>query len=143
MLISSIAYGVIPAIIGDGKEGLVGKAVFTWRLLLFCIAKSVAGMCFACLSTMGAPLTFDDFGPANFMLFIPLIYIVAGVGGVAGPITAINIAYYKYYDGKTFAQAFHIFFYLGAGLAFASFLLCAYSWWLIVRAERRIAASSS
>mmetsp|Transcript_16613 Transcript_16613/g.51725 ORF Transcript_16613/g.51725 Transcript_16613/m.51725 type:complete len:101 (+) Transcript_16613:40-342(+) len=100
-------------------------------------------MCFACLSTMGAPLTFDDFGPANFMLFIPLIYIVAGVGGVAGPITAINIAYYKYYDGKTFAQAFHIFFYLGAGLAFASFLLCAYSWWLIVRAERRIAASSS
>ena len=53
-------------------------------------------MCFACLSTMGAPLTFDDFGPANFMLFIPLIYIVAGVGGVAGPITAINIAYYKY-----------------------------------------------
>ena len=42
MLISSIAYGVIPAIIGDGKEGLVGKAVFTWRLLLFCIAKSCA-----------------------------------------------------------------------------------------------------
>jgi len=135
---ATVSYGVIPSIIGTGE---FAKPRFSWRLLLFCFAKAFAGLSFAAMQTLSGPLLVNDFGGANFVRLAPLLYPSAGTGGGLGPIAGILIVYAQYYrNNKTFAEAFGTFFYIAAALSFIVFSLTAYSWILLRKEERRIAA---
>lgn len=92
------------------------------------------------MQTMAAPLGFIDYGPKNFMVIVPFLYMCAGLGGSLGPITGINVAYKLYYDGKTFAEAFGFYFYIASAASLFNTLLNAYSWVKLRRAVKRLEA---
>lgn len=117
--VSAIAYGVLPSIVGKEELG----PEFTWRLFGFVCIKSLIGLCFSCLQVLSAAQMYDLAGGDNLQTFLRLGWPVVGVCGTAGPIVAFTTAQARFYSGMAYSQAFSLFFYIAAGLAFLNMLV--------------------
>ena len=122
---SCVVYAVIPVIIGSET---FARAAFSWRLFGFILCKSFAGASFALLSNMCSSIVLDDAGPANFAYVCKWLYMAAGLGAAVGPIVGFIITMSRYYLGMSFAEAFHLQFYICAGLAGLNSCIYAVSW---------------
>ena len=115
-----ICFAILPTIVG--RESFP-EGGFSWSLVGFVIVKSVIGACFACLSSLQGALYIDALGVANIGTLISFGWDVAGFGGALGPMMAFTLTMVRYYGGMDFPQAFSLFFYIAAGIAFIIALL--------------------
>lgn len=103
----------------------VGWVCYNRRLVGFVIIKSVVGACFACLSSVKSAVSSDACGVANLRVISSASWDATGTGGTAGPIVAFTVTMARYYGGMDFGQAFALFFYIAAGIAFVIIILYA------------------
>jgi len=122
LFISMISYAVLPSIVG--KEEI--NSGFSWRLVLFVIAKSVIGGCFACVSSLSSSVVFDVCGSANLSTIVRLNFVSVSNLGSAGPIVAWIVTMSRVYGGVPLSQSFNTF-YIASGIAC---LLCLNAAWL-------------
>lgn len=127
-----VAYGVLPSIIGTSE---FSSAKFTWRLFGFIIAKSFVSFTFAVMQGLTASVAVDAIGVANIGIIFIFLYDAVFFAAAGGPISAWLITFARYYLGFSFAKAFALFFYIGAGL---SALGALFTGWLYMETERNI-----
>ena len=130
MLAMTVCFAVVPSIIGSDD---FPEAKFTWRLFGFVCAKFVVSLCFAVTQATVGAMSTDAIGVANLPIIFIYLYHAAAPGAAGGPIAAWLITWARRYDGMPFARAFHLWFYIAAGLCGASMLCAIVLWRLLVR----------
>ena len=133
-MVSCIAYVIVPSVIGSSAYG---SPKFTWNLFGFIICKSVAGCAFAVQTTCFPSVVISENGSGtNYQMLAPIYYVIGGIGGALGPISGFIITFARYYDGMSFAEAFHLQFYINSGVAGAVTLINGYLWIQLRRAQQ-------
>lgn len=132
-ILCAITYVLIPTIIGSD---IYTTPAFSWRLFFFVCAKCTVGLVFALNQSLAGSMIVDMVGVKNVGVFFTVIWPTAAFASVAGPVICFVITYNRYYGGMSFAESFHLFFYISAGLACINVGLLTYMIKVNQRAKR-------